>query len=49
MSRLRTSDLKSALAHYSRALELQPNDADASLGIGKTLKQERPETEAAKY
>src|SRR5207302_10875664 len=36
---LRTSDLTSALAHYSRALELQPDDADASLGIGRTLTQ----------
>ncbi|MGI8962245.1 MAG: tetratricopeptide repeat protein [Bryobacteraceae bacterium] len=33
----RQSDLKAAAAHYSRALELQPNDADANLGLAKTL------------
>jgi tetratricopeptide (TPR) repeat protein len=33
----RRSDLKGAAAHYSRALELQPNDADANLGYAKTL------------
>jgi tetratricopeptide (TPR) repeat protein len=33
----RRSDLKSAAAHYSRALELQPNDADANLGYAKIL------------
>ena len=33
----RGSDLKSAAAHYSRALELQPNDADANLGYAKIL------------
>jgi tetratricopeptide (TPR) repeat protein len=33
----RRSDLQSAAAHYSRALELQPNDADANLGYAKTL------------
>jgi len=33
----RNNDLKAALEHYSRALSLQPNDADAGLGLGKTL------------
>lgn len=32
----RQSDLKAAAAHYSRALELQPNDPDANLGLAKT-------------
>jgi tetratricopeptide (TPR) repeat protein len=31
------SDLKAAFAHYSRAVELQPNDADANLGLAKVL------------
>ncbi len=34
---LRRSDLKSALAYYSRALEMEPNDADANLGMAKVL------------
>jgi tetratricopeptide (TPR) repeat protein len=33
----RLPDLKSAAAHYARALELQPNDADANLGYAKIL------------
>lgn len=33
----RRSDLKSAAGHYARALELQPNDADANAGYAKTL------------
>jgi tetratricopeptide (TPR) repeat protein len=33
----RRSDLKDAAAHYARALELQPNDAEANLGYAKTL------------
>ncbi len=33
----RNNDLKAAFEHYSRALSLQPNDADAGLGLGKTL------------
>jgi len=33
----RRSDLKGALEHYSRALQLQPNDADANLGLAKVL------------
>ena len=33
----RAADLKDAYAHYSRAVNLQPNDADAALGLGNTL------------
>lgn len=33
----RRSELKDAFAHYSRVVELQPNDADASLGLAKVL------------
>ena len=33
----RRPDLKSASAHYSRALELQPNDADANLSYARIL------------
>jgi tetratricopeptide (TPR) repeat protein len=33
----RQPDLKSAAAHYARALELQPNDVDANLGYAKIL------------
>jgi tetratricopeptide (TPR) repeat protein len=31
------SDQEGAFAHYSRAVELQPNDADANVGLAKTL------------
>jgi tetratricopeptide (TPR) repeat protein len=31
------NDLQAASAHYSRALQLQPNDAEAALGFAKTL------------
>lgn len=31
----RRSDLKSAQTHYSRSLELQPDDSDANLGLAK--------------
>jgi tetratricopeptide (TPR) repeat protein len=31
------SELTAAQAHYSRALQLQPDDADANLGLAKTL------------
>jgi Tfp pilus assembly protein PilF len=34
---LRRSDAKEALALYSRALQMQPNDAGANLGMGKGL------------
>jgi tetratricopeptide (TPR) repeat protein len=43
---LRAADLQSALSLYSRALELQPNDAEASLGMGKTLSQLHGPTDA---
>jgi cytochrome c-type biogenesis protein CcmH/NrfG len=33
----RRSDLKDAFAHFSRAVKLQPDDADADLGLAKTL------------
>jgi tetratricopeptide (TPR) repeat protein len=33
----RGDDLKAAYEHYSRALSLAPDDADANLGVGKTL------------
>ena len=33
----RRSDSKRALEYYSRALKLQPNDADANLGMAKAL------------
>jgi len=33
----RGGDVKAAYEHYSRALGLAPNDADANLGVGKTL------------
>jgi tetratricopeptide (TPR) repeat protein len=33
----RRSDFTDALAHYSRAVKLQPDDADAALGLAKTL------------
>jgi len=46
---LRASELESALAHYTRALELQPNDAEACLGIGKTLTQMHRPAEAEPY
>ncbi len=46
---LRASDLDAALAHYSRALKLQPNDADACLGMGKTLTQMHRPAEAEPY
>ena len=46
---LRASELERALAHYSRAMELQPNDADACLGIGKTLTQMHRTADAEPY
>lgn len=33
----RASDLKGAYDHFSRAVNLAPDDADANLGLGKTL------------
>jgi tetratricopeptide (TPR) repeat protein len=46
---LRSSDLDSALKHYKRALELQPDDAEACLGIGRTLIQMHRPAEAESY
>src|SRR6266852_5034934 len=46
---LRASDLKNALTHYSRAVELQPNDAEANLGVAKTLTSMRRPQEAEPY
>jgi len=33
----RRGDAQGAYAHYSRAVQLQPNDAEASIGLAKTL------------
>jgi tetratricopeptide (TPR) repeat protein len=33
----RQGDLKESFTHYSRAVQLQPNDADANLGLAKAL------------
>ena len=46
---LRASDLKGALTRYSRALELQPNDAEANLGVAKALTSMRRPKEAEPY
>ena len=46
---LRAGDLQGALARYKRALELRPNDAEANLGIGKTLGQLNRPSEAEPY
>lgn len=46
---LRASDLKNALTHYSRAVELQPNDAEANLGVAKALTSMRRAPEAEPY
>jgi cytochrome c-type biogenesis protein CcmH/NrfG len=46
---LRKTDLQGAFAHYSRALELQPNDADANLGFAKTLTSMHRSQEAEPY
>jgi tetratricopeptide (TPR) repeat protein len=45
----RRSDLKSAAAHYTRALELQSNDAEANLGYAKTLLAMNQNAEAQPY
>jgi Flp pilus assembly protein TadD len=34
---VRRSDLKSVMAHYSKALQVQPDDADTNLGMAKVL------------
>jgi tetratricopeptide (TPR) repeat protein len=46
---LRASELESALAHFKRAVELQPSDAEACLGMGKTLTQMHRPAEAEPY
>src|SRR5260370_24418993 len=46
---LRAADLQGALARYSRALELQPNDAEANLGMRRTLSQLNRLAEAEPY
>src|SRR6185437_13596541 len=46
---LQSSDLDAALKHYQRALTLQPGDADACLGIGRTLIQMHRAAEAEPY
>ena len=46
---LRGSDLDNALGHYRKALELQPGDAEASLGAGKTLTLMHRMTDAEPY
>ena len=33
----RRGDVQGAYAHYSRAVQLQPNDAEANIGLAKTL------------
>ena len=37
------------LPHYKRALELQPNDADALVGMGRTLTQMHRPADAEPY
>jgi tetratricopeptide (TPR) repeat protein len=46
---LRESDLERSATHYKRALELQPNDADALVGMGRTLTQMHRPAEAEPY
>lgn len=46
---LRRSDLKSALECYSRALEMQPDDADANLGMAKILISKHEPQKAEPY
>jgi Flp pilus assembly protein TadD len=41
--------LQEALAHYQRAVELQPNDAEACLGLGRVLTQMQRTVEAEQY
>ncbi len=44
-----SSDLDAALKHYQRARTLQPGDADACLGISRTLTQMHRAAEAEPY
>jgi Flp pilus assembly protein TadD len=46
---LRASNLQEALTHYQRAVELQPNDAEACLGLGRVLTQMNRTAEAEQY
>lgn len=43
------SDLKSAFAHFSKAVQIQPDDADANLGLAKTLMSMRETQKAGVY
>jgi cytochrome c-type biogenesis protein CcmH/NrfG len=43
------SDLKGAFAHLSKAVELQPDDAEANLGLAKTLMSMQEPQKAEKY
>jgi Tfp pilus assembly protein PilF len=46
---LRRSDLKSAMAHYSRALQMQPDDPDTNLGMTRVLTSMHQPKEAEPY
>lgn len=43
---LRRADMKTALAYYTKALQMQPNDADANLGLARVLMSEHQPKEA---
>jgi Flp pilus assembly protein TadD len=45
----RRSDLDAAYAHYSRALALNPGEAEAQVGLGRVLAATQKPEEAAKY
>src|SRR5581483_8709822 len=45
---LRQSDREGSLAHYRRALELNPHNPEAQLGFGRMLASDHPQ-EALKY
>lgn len=45
----RGSELKEAFRRFSRCLELQPNDADANAGVGKTLMAMHEPQKAQQY
>jgi len=46
---LRKTDLPTAFSHYKRAIELLPSDADAQLGMAKTLTSMHQSKEAEPY